>query len=236
MAKSRGPIRYKVGPDGYLEEFHVLTEEETRQRVANLISQKGIAGGLENASITTLEDWVVALDEMIEDARDGASYRLDSGAFTPPYKDDLRFLLQERLKIADHLMKRAREQGLSDIKDAVSEKVADPDVAQELIRSVSEVGERQEEVAAGIEGRNEALAEALQRVEIDERRWQMRKSLLEREPAAVLIGAVLLVVMTLALLIAMFTHTSTPEIVSSAFLLILGFFFGQTAGGKRGRE
>jgi hypothetical protein len=34
----------------------------------------------------------------------------------------------------------------------------------------------------------------------------------------------------------MFTHTAAPEIVTSAFLLILGYFFGQTtASGRKER-
>ncbi len=53
--------------------------------------------------------------------------------------------------------------------------------------------------------------------------------MLEREPAAVLVGGVLLVVISIALIVAMFAHTPVPEIVSSGFLLILGFFFGQNS-------
>ncbi|NQE88928.1 hypothetical protein [Nocardia terpenica] len=68
----------------------------------------------------------------------------------------------------------------------------------------------------------------MSRLDVQERKWRIRKSVLDREPAAVLIGGVLLAVITLGLIVAMFIHTPVPEILSSAFLLILGFFFGQT--------
>ncbi len=62
----------------------------------------------------------------------------------------------------------------------------------------------------------------------------MRKSMLEREPAAVLIGGLLLLILTGTLIVGMFTSTEIPEILGNSFLLILGFFFGQTThrGGR----
>jgi uncharacterized membrane protein len=53
---------------------------------------------------------------------------------------------------------------------------------------------------------------------------------------ATLIGAVLLVVLTVVLVIAMFTRTTVPELISNAFLIILGYFFGQASSGKAKRE
>ncbi|GAB2531684.1 hypothetical protein [Nocardia heshunensis] len=53
----------------------------------------------------------------------------------------------------------------------------------------------------------DVLAQEIQRIEVQERRWQMRKSLLDREPAAVLIGGLLLFTLSVGLMIAMFTHT-----------------------------
>ncbi|MGW4771834.1 hypothetical protein ACWEO2_27820 [Nocardia sp. NPDC004278] len=121
---------------------------------------------------------------------------------------------------------------MAEIKGAVEAKVEDPQVRQELSHLVTEVQRRQEELDAKIKAAGDEDARAVRKIELQKRRWEMRRSMLDREPAAVLIGGLLLVVIGVALLIAMFTHTAVPEIVSSAFLLILGFFFGQTTSSK----
>ncbi|WP_432830683.1 hypothetical protein [Dactylosporangium sp. CA-092794] len=70
-----------------------------------------------------------------------------------------------------------------------------------------------------------------------ERKWRMRRSLLEREPVAALIGAIILVAIAVALIVGMFAKVAVPEVLANAFLVILGFFFGQpTSGGKAAPE
>jgi uncharacterized membrane protein len=67
------------------------------------------------------------------------------------------------------------------------------------------------------------------RVEVFERRSKIWRSFLERESIATIVGAILLLVMGTAILVSMFTKVTISEIVSSTFLLILGYFFGQTS-------
>lgn len=146
-----------------------------------------------------------------------------------------------RLRVErDHMwamLSHLREQEqMAQLQEAVNEKVADPQVRQELSDLVAEFAKQQQQLARKLQAREDDAAKELRNLEVQERKWRMRKSLLDREPAAVLIGAVLLSAITLALIIATFVHTPVPDILANAFLLILGFFFGQTTSGSRGRQ
>ncbi|GAA3224227.1 hypothetical protein ACFO1B_35675 [Dactylosporangium siamense] len=71
------------------------------------------------------------------------------------------------------------------------------------------------------------------RLRIFERRWNVFRTFFARESAATIIGAILLTVMTLALTTGMFAGVPAPPVVSNAFLLILGYFFGNAAVSQR---
>lgn len=119
---------------------------------------------------------------------------------------------------------------MNEIKDAVEARVADPGIRQELSDLVSEFAKQQQELAAQLHRQMDDDSQELRRIEIQERKWNMRKALfIDREPAAVLVGGFLLIVVTGALIVGMFSHTTPPEILANAFLLILGFFFGQSS-------
>jgi hypothetical protein len=51
-----------------------------------------------------------------------------------------------------------------------------------------------------------------------------------RESVATLIGALILLTLTICLIVAMFTGTEISTVLSNSFLIILGYFFGQTTG------
>lgn len=125
---------------------------------------------------------------------------------------------------------------MAEIKEAVEEKVADPDVRRELSDLVAQIGQQQQVLADRIQAQESADADDLRRINFMKQRWEARKAMLEREPAAVLVGGILLLGIAVALIIAMFTKTTVPDIIASGFLLILGFFFGQNSsrGGSSG--
>lgn len=74
----------------------------------------------------------------------------------------------------------------------------------------------------------EDIARRRQEAEIFEQRSKVFLKFLEKESATTIIGAVLLLMITLTLIIAMFLSKETTDILNNAFLLILGYFFGQT--------
>jgi hypothetical protein len=62
-------------------------------------------------------------------------------------------------------------------------------------------------------------------------RFQILREFLERESVATIIGSLLLFVISLAQVAAMvFPALETSEIVNNAFMVLLGYFFGQTVG------
>jgi Fe2+ transport system protein B len=64
--------------------------------------------------------------------------------------------------------------------------------------------------------------------EMSERKAKTWQSFFRRELMATIVGSVLLLILATTQLIAMFRQIQTTEIINNAFLIILGYFFGQT--------
>ncbi len=52
---------------------------------------------------------------------------------------------------------------------------------------------------------------------------------LNREPAATILGALLLIVFGISLIMFVFIEKTIPDIISGTFFTILGYFFGQSS-------
>lgn len=144
----------------------------------------------------------------------------------------LPILIERKRLILDRIRVLVPQEQLEEFLGTIEEKVKDPQVRQELSNLLSGYMVEQQRIAQ--EAEKVAYSDldlALHEVEIRERKWRMRKSLLEREPVAVLIGGLLLFLLTGSLVVGMFMKIQAPEILANAFLLILGFFFGQSASG-----
>ena len=74
------------------------------------------------------------------------------------------------------------------------------------------------------------------KMELFERKSKVWLSLLERESAATILGGFLLLIILIVHVTAIFAKFSMPEILNNAFLIILGYFFGQSTNdtSKRG--
>ena len=79
-----------------------------------------------------------------------------------------------------------------------------------------------------MEHSHQSIRNAIARIELLERRSKVWLSFLERESAATIIGSVLIIIITVAQIIAVFHSIPPSDILNNAFLLILGYFFGQT--------
>jgi len=73
-------------------------------------------------------------------------------------------------------------------------------------------------------------------MEFSERRAKILMAFLERESVATIVGAALLIVLTLAQLLAMFLQLQTTDIINNSLLLILGYFFGQAVVNRTKKE
>jgi hypothetical protein len=58
-------------------------------------------------------------------------------------------------------------------------------------------------------------------------------SFLQRESVASTVGAILLLGLGITLVVGMFKHVAAPDAITNAFLLILGYFFGQSTTRNR---
>ncbi|MEV6769916.1 hypothetical protein AB0N05_14945 [Nocardia sp. NPDC051030] len=209
-----------------------LVDPRVNARVNKLMAEAGIKNDISSMPLDALKSSLVQLEDWIENARlPGKRYQLLDGT-VGSYDEALPFLLNRRRDVIDRIGILSRQEEIAEIKDAVEEKVQDPKVRQELSNLVSEIVRRQEELTAKLQAQDDADAREIRKIELQERRWDMRKKVLDREPAAVLIGGLLLLLLSVALVIAMFCHTPVPEVLTSMVLLILGYFFGQTASGR----
>lgn len=142
------------------------------------------------------------------------------------------YILARRQAIVERLEAASRREEREEIRDAVTAAIADPDQSRQLLEQLIEISRNREVSDATL---REQLAPAVLEVhkaDARDRKWKLWWSLLQREPVAVLVGALLLVGFSGVIVVAMWTHTSVPEVVVNMVLLILGFFFGQTTSGK----
>lgn len=210
-----------------------INQPNPKDRVPWLLFQIGLDRRLvRSATDEQLADWADMLGAMVDVAKSGRPYNIGEQQHKS-LQTDVPVLLRERKRILDEIDQRSSRSAFSELRAAVKQKVADPSTQREIIESVAEISQRREERSNKLQEQYDEIEAEKRRLENQKVKWDNIKSMLEREPAAVLIGGMLLVVVTITLLVAMFTHTGVPQIVSSAFLLILGFFFGQTAGGRR---
>ncbi|WP_029923943.1 hypothetical protein [Nocardia otitidiscaviarum] len=202
-------------------------------RANRFMEDHGVRADIEGMTSKELGIALKRLEELIGTcgSKRGEELVLSDGSRTS-YSQVYPYVVLRRNAIRHRVTAQILQDEMAEIKGAVEEKVDNPEVRKELSDMVSAIQKQQEELDAKLREQQDVESQEIRRVELSERKWKMRKSILEREPAAVLIGGLLLVVITGALLVGMFTRIEAPEIVSSGFLLILGFFFGQTAGGR----
>lgn len=117
-----------------------------------------------------------------------------------------------------------------------------PAVRDELQRKLNELEAdanrwRDQAIAAEDAQRRAQLAQQIDiaRIEVFERRSLVWQRFLERQSVATIIGTILLIAMFVFIAISTALKAAIPELVSNAFLVILGYFFGQ-AGTRAGRR
>ncbi|MBV9771456.1 MAG: hypothetical protein JOZ32_17930 [Bryobacterales bacterium] len=151
----------------------------------------------------------------------------------------LPLLLERKSLILNRIKSLVGEKRVAGLNDLVAT-VADPELRTKIESELSVLAEQSRRLAEQesavaqaqaeqITKRDEALAKL--RADLFDRRLQSIKDFFARESMATYIGAFILLVLTFVQVSAMFTATRyTSEIVNNAFLLILGYFFGQSGG------
>ena len=76
--------------------------------------------------------------------------------------------------------------------------------------------------------------DAMMRAAVMERKWDVWSRILARESIATLIGSLLLIMLAIVLVVAMFTKAQSSDIVNNTFLIVLGYFFGNSGKEDKG--
>jgi ABC-type transport system involved in cytochrome c biogenesis permease subunit len=153
----------------------------------------------------------------------------------------LPILLERKSLILTRLAELRGSQGIDSLRQLIVRSVPDPSVRERLESDLAQLEEARETERQAAQAAAQSDIEAVRqtmllKVEALERRSQVVRSFLERESIAAIVGAFLLIVFAVSIVAAMFANVAVGEIVSSAFLLILGYFFGQSVGQGRGRD
>lgn len=149
----------------------------------------------------------------------------------------LTTLLERKKLILDRIRDLESNDKFDSLHDLINKKVSDPEVqeklSEELNRYVVDSHNLKEQYQQVVNAQSDQLeqseADKLKlSMELWERRSKMLLPFLERESAATIIGAILLLIIALAHLIALGFNLVVSQTLDSAFLLILGYFFGQS--------
>jgi septal ring factor EnvC (AmiA/AmiB activator) len=109
--------------------------------------------------------------------------------------------------------------------------VDDETVRSKLEKEINELeteSQKWHEQSKELRQTQEKMTPEFTSITILEKRLQAWQSFLQRESVATIVGSLLLFVIAVSLLIAMFRGVATSEIINNSFLVILGYFFGQT--------
>lgn len=208
---------------------HVLADDE--HGIPKWATEMDIGNNLDTQSVEELEERLAEVENVL-------AMEVDKFGFSEKQvRNLLTFMRARRTLILNRIAVVSQQQRMKELEETVREKVNDPATQNMIADMVSESARQLERDTRRVRESEESVR--WQKLEQRERIWNMRKSLLEREPVAVLIGGLLLLGIAIVLVLAMFTHTTVPEIVSSAFLLVLGYFFGQSnsrSGESRGKS
>lgn len=208
---------------------------------------------IQGQTLEQLHDSLERVNRFIDDPSGLGSFSIkissEAGAVIVLNKSESHFqvnavpLLLERKKlILDRIRELTPQAQAEDFKEVIVEKVVDPGARAELLKvldkheaAASDIARESEQVEVAQEAVVAELRQTRIQVEQMERKAKVYLSFLEREPIAALIGALLLIALTITLIVAMFTEQTPSELLSNSFLIILGYFFGQSTA-RRGAE
>jgi hypothetical protein len=207
----------------------------TEKDVKNILLPVALSSEqIKEQDLSTLEESSKNVDKMLEilrneEAREGAT---QSGRMT------LAFLYGKRSLILSGITS-AKEKEY--IKEIVSETKAEssPKILEHQIEELLKIAkEGQQKITQDQQQSKEIqdeIARSREKREAFKEKWTIWKSFIEKESISTIIGALLLLVTAICLIIASFQKIITFQIVEDGFLVLLGYFFGQTAQKLRER-
>ena len=151
-------------------------------------------------------------------------------------------LIDRKKIILDLIKTKSRNEKISSLEDLINN-VGDDELRnkieselEELNTQTTEFEEQAKELSKEekeIESSKQLLEISKTKLELLEKKSQIWLTILAKESIASIIGAFLLIIIAICLLVSMFLGIETTEIIESAFLLILGYFFGHAVARKK---
>ncbi|WP_157488783.1 hypothetical protein [Pseudofrankia sp. DC12] len=230
--------------DVAIEKSHERVREEARNFFEGELAGHGLSlDAIEKQNLTQLQDSLSVLDAAISNPQQFGLFRLKSNSALVFASVESSFevgvlplLLERKQLVLSRIRLLGGSQKIESIRDLIGQ-IDDLAIRENLAREVEELeiqardlGQQSEQVRRAQEAERARVDRelAMTKLEVMERRWVVLQQFLGRESIATVIGSFLLVALTIALVVAMFSKTAVPEIVSSSFLIILGYFFGQS--------
>ncbi|MFM7888744.1 MAG: hypothetical protein ACKPCM_19095, partial [Pseudanabaena sp.] len=140
-------------------------------------------------------------------------------------------LILERIRLI-----KSSERKVSNLRDLV-EQLHDEDAKATLLSEIDKLESAQIEsqklqseqnkVIVEQSREDERLKAELNKITLLKEKSKIWLSFLERESVATIVGAVLIIIITITQIVAVFSKIPTSEILNNSFLVILGYFFGQ---------
>jgi hypothetical protein len=154
----------------------------------------------------------------------------------------LPLLFERKSLMLSRIKKLVGERKIDSLKDLVAT-VADPQLRTRIESEVSTLAEQSRQLAEQESAVAHAQAEQIAkrdkvlaklRAELFERRLRAWTGFFAKESMATYVGAFLLIVLTFVQVAAMFAGSAyKSEIVNNAFLLLMGYFFGQSVASRQ---
>lgn len=163
---------------------------------------------------------------------------ISQGAAKAHYQITILPTLLERKKIIlDRIRLLEKNEKIETLQELINKKVVDKEVRENLTKELNQYITESQDIKEQYQQVIKAQSEQLEKsdsekiklsMELWEKRSKVIRSFLERESAATIIGAILLIIIALAHVASLVFKLPIPETLDSAFLLILGYFFGQS--------
>lgn len=116
------------------------------------------------------------------------------------------------------------------------EKITQMSEQEELIRQLREENALLKQASKMQEDRifemkqehSSSMSKMEERIERLQKKLNVWRSFFSREFVAVIVGATLLIIFAGFLMVSMYNHIPTTEVIANGFFVLLGFFFSQT--------
>ncbi|MEU0780973.1 hypothetical protein ABZ341_05245 [Streptomyces sp. NPDC006173] len=200
---------------------HYRSEEDAKKAAGKFFAQSRLTlSDLAKYDVAELQLALARIDSALED---------EPFAQAPSGRSRLLNRKNDVLGKIHFQANQAQIKSLRELVEGLDEKDQKERLLAELNDLETSSSSLEQESKATTDAQSDAERDAaMWKQDIMERRWEVWKSLLVRESVATLVGAALLITLGIVLITAMFMNREPSSILSNTFLIILGYFFGQS--------